>query len=143
MDIEVQDKKTRGKDVDWKTFFLFNKKLYNYYIAPYNNTHRNERKVEIPIIVDYIRKYPTESILEVGNVLSHYFSNATHDIVDKYEQAINVLNEDIVDYGSNKKYDLIISISTLEHVGYEEDNGEYKLTRGYLEKAFVNLRKLL
>ncbi|NDG27329.1 MAG: hypothetical protein EB120_09160, partial [Proteobacteria bacterium] len=36
---------------------------------------------------------------------------------DKYEQAENVINEDIEFFNPGKKYDLIISISTLEHVG--------------------------
>jgi len=143
MEIDVKDTRTKGTEVDWKNLFLYNEKLYNYYIAQYNNTHRNERKIEIPIIVDYIRKYPTESILEVGNVVSHYFANVTHDIVDLNEEAPNVLNEDIVKYAPNKKYDLIITISTLEHVGFEGTTGVYFLIRGYLEKAFANLRNLL
>lgn len=60
------------------------------------------------------------SILEVGNVLSHYFL-FNHDIVDKYEKAEGVVNEDVTKITFSKKYDLIISISTLEHVGWDED----------------------
>ncbi|MBD3252335.1 hypothetical protein GF386_01240 [Candidatus Pacearchaeota archaeon] len=57
--------------------------------------------------------------MEFGNVLSHYF-NTEHDIIDKYERGDKIINEDIVDFYPNKKYDLIISISTLEHVGWDE-----------------------
>ena len=60
------------------------------------------------------------SILEIGNVLSHYFP-FNHDIVDKYEKAEGVVNEDVTEITFSKKYDLIISISTLEHVGWDED----------------------
>ena len=57
-----------------------------------------------------------------------------HDIVDKYEKKKGIINQDIVDYKPDKKYDLIISISTLEHVGWDETprenykNGGIQLT---------------
>lgn len=55
----------------------------------------------------------------MGNVLSNYFS-VNHDIVDKYEKSYGVINHDIVDFNPDKKYDLIVSILTLEHVGWDE-----------------------
>jgi hypothetical protein len=58
-------------------------------------------------------------ILEVGNVLSHYFT-IHHDVVDKYEVAPGVINQDIVGFIPTERYDLILSISTLEHVGWDE-----------------------
>ena len=66
-----------------------------------------------------------KKILEVGNILSHYFS-VNHDIVDKYEKDVDVINQDIIDYHPNKKYDLIVSISSLEHVGEDETPREPK-----------------
>jgi len=66
-----------------------------------------------------VRKYRGKNILEIGNVLSRHIK-LEHDILDKYETAKGVINEDIVDFKSEKKYDLIISISTLEHVGWDE-----------------------
>jgi len=143
MEIEVIDTKTAGDKVDFTKLFLFNNKLYNYYFRDYNNTSVNERKVEIPIIIDYIRKWPGAQILEVGNVLSHYFVNVCHDIVDKDEEAEHVINIDIVDYAPEKKYNLIVSISTLEHVGFEGDDGQYQWTPGHVQKAFSNLKALL
>jgi hypothetical protein len=42
-----------------------------------------------------------------------------HDIVDKYESAPGVINKDIVTFKlEGKKYELMISISTLEDVGW-------------------------
>ena len=93
---------------------------YHYSYRLYNHTWRNERAVEIPVMHRWMQRYPASEILEVGNVLSHYFQ-VRHDIVDKYEQAPNVTNRDIVDFDSTKRYRLILSISTLEHIGYAEN----------------------
>jgi hypothetical protein len=67
-----------------------------------------------------VKRYKERNILEIGNVLSHYFP-VNHDIVDKYEKADGVINQDVVHFYSPKKYDLIVSVSTLEHVGWDED----------------------
>ena len=50
----------------------------------------------------------------------HYF-HYQHDIVDKYEKSEDVINQDVVDFEPTEKYDLIVSISTLEHVGFDEE----------------------
>ena len=44
-------------------------------------------------------------LLEIGNVLSHYFK-WDHDVVDKYEKVEGVINEDVVDFRPSKKYDI-------------------------------------
>ena len=142
IDMKVVDTQIKGEDVDWKKLFLFNDKLYNYYFAAYNNTILNEREIEIPIIADYLSKNPAENILEIGNVLSHYFANVQHDVLDRDEKGDNVINKDIVTYTSKKKYNLIVSISTMEHVGMEGD-GVYKLIRGEVEKGFNSVQNLL
>ncbi len=100
-------------------YFTIQEKKYKYFYHRYNNTWKNERSVEIPIIMEYIKECDNKEILEVGNVLSHYF-RINHDIVDKHEKADIVINQDIVGYHPSKRYDLIISISTLEHVGLDE-----------------------
>lgn len=103
--------------------FLFQGETYRYFYHKYNKTWKNERAVDIPIIWEIVKKSQKKRILEVGNVLSHYFP-ANHDIVDKYELAKGVINQDIVDFTACHKYDLIVSISTLEHVGYDEKRKE-------------------
>ncbi len=118
--------------------FKFNNKKYNYFYHNNWKTWNNERSVEIPIIWEIVKKYKGKSILEVGNVLMNFFV-FDRDIVDKYEIAPGVLNEDIVEYNPNKKYDLIITISTLEHVGWDEIPKEPQK----ILKALDNLRKLL
>jgi hypothetical protein len=118
--------------------FVFQGKTYKYFYHPYATTWRNERAVEVPIIWDIVKKYSGKKILEVGNVLSHYFP-VNHSILDKYEKADDVINQDVVDFRSSKKYDLIASISTLEHVGLDEDSREpMKILR-----AIENLKTLI
>lgn len=100
--------------------FTFDGRQYRYFRHPYNATWDNERAVEVPIVGRAIQEAGEVRILEVGNVLSHYFRHR-HDIVDKYERGPGVVNVDILEYRPEQPYDLIISISTLEHVGWDED----------------------
>lgn len=99
--------------------FRFNGRDYHYFYHPYNLAWRNERTVEIPIAGEFLSAHAGQEVLEVGNVLSHYME-VRHDIIDKYEIAEGVTNEDAVDFDPGKRYDLILSISTLEHVGWDE-----------------------
>jgi hypothetical protein len=99
--------------------FTFNGDIYSYFCHLYNTTWKCERAVEVPIIWGLVYQKMNKNILEVGNVLSHYF-DFKHDIVDKYEQAAGVINVDVLDFATDKKYDLIVAISTLEHVGWDE-----------------------
>jgi SAM-dependent methyltransferase len=99
--------------------FAFQGADYRYLLHIYSDTWKNERTVEIPIIWDIVKKNCGKKILEVGNVLSHYFA-VDHEVIDKYEKAIGVMNVDVVDFEPQNKYDLIVSISTLEHVGADE-----------------------
>lgn len=99
--------------------FQFDGREYEYLYHPYNRTWKNERGVEIPIFRELLLKYEGKRVLEVGNVLSHYFP-VHHEVIDKYEVAPGVINQDIVEFVPQDKYDLILSISTLEHVGWDE-----------------------
>jgi hypothetical protein len=102
--------------------FEFNGNMYHYFYSLYGATWKTERSIEIPIVWKFVHKSYSEKkkVLEVGNVLSYRFYT-NHDVVDKYDKIDNVINEDIVDYNPPYKYDLIVSISTLEHVGYDEE----------------------
>ena len=119
--------------------FSFQKKEYNYFIHPYNHTWANERAIEVPLIMDKISRLPDKSeILEIGNVLTHYYP-IKHDVVDKYENGKNVINEDVVSFNPKKRYDFIFGISTIEHVGWDEiPKDPLKIPA-----AIRNLRKLL
>lgn len=97
-------------------YFMYNEEIYEYDTSFwYNRTWQTERAVEIPIFKKILCNYQNKKILEVGNVLSHYMK-VKHIIVDKFEKYHWVINEDIIKYKSYTKFDLIISISTLEHI---------------------------
>ncbi len=102
------------------TRFAFQGRKYRYHHAMYNKTWTNERAVEVPIIWRWVEEFKGRRILEVGNVLSYYFET-NHDVLDKYEILDGVINEDATQFQARKKYDLIVSISTLEHVGVDDD----------------------
>jgi hypothetical protein len=103
--------------------FVCNGNTYKYARYWTNAAYSTERVVEVPIIMKYVEECLKNkgTILEVGNVLGHYYS-FPHDVVDKFEKSKDVLNIDIVDYTPENKYDLTVSISTLEHVGYDEED---------------------
>ena len=96
--------------------FVFRGRYYHYFYHTYNLAWRNERAVEIPIAMERLLAHQGQEVLEVGNVLSHYTA-VGHDIIDRYEVAEGVINEDAVDFKPSKQYDLILSVSTLEHIG--------------------------
>lgn len=121
-----------------KKKFVFNGKKYRYFYHPHNTTWRNERKVEIPIIRALLEQNQGKRILEVGRVLPHYFP-ISHDVLDKYEKGRGVINEDVVSFTPSQKYDLIVSISTLEHVGWGETPKEPEKAI----RAIENLKKCL
>lgn len=103
-----------------KKYFIFCGKKFKNYQSFYNYTFENERAIEIPIVMSLINaNINSNNILELGNVLSHYF-NFKHDIVDKYEISDGVINEDILEYNTSQKYNVIVSISTIEHIGWDE-----------------------
>ena len=119
--------------------FAFQGRDYRYFHHPYNVTWTNERAVEVPIVRRAIEEAGAAvRLLEVGNVLSHY-SHRGHDVVDKYESGTGILNTDIVDFRHSEPYDLIVSISTLEHVGWDEDERD----PGKIPRAVEHIRTLL
>lgn len=100
-------------------FFGYGGGRFQYFEHPYNRTWLNERALEIPIVRAEMQKHTPQDVLEIGNVTSHYFRFG-HTVVDKYETRIGVLQQDVVDLELGRTFPLIISISTIEHVGWDE-----------------------
>lgn len=100
--------------------FTWQGRRYPYFVHRYNLTWSNERAVEVPIVRDMVLAHRGRPVLEVGNVLGHYFP-VEHEVLDKFERAPGVVNADAADFRSERRYDLIASISTLEHVGWDEE----------------------
>jgi hypothetical protein len=99
--------------------FTFDGREYPYFVHRYRLTWTNERAVEIPIALQLLAEHPPGDVLEVGNVLSHYVETS-HRVVDKYDDAPHVENLDVLDIPCSPRYRLVLSVSTLEHVGWDE-----------------------
>lgn len=110
--------------------FTINGDKLSYFIAFYNRTWLNERIVEIPIAQEFLKQNRGTAVLEIGNVISHYFT-CSHDIVDKYEPYEGIINTDILSYAPGKKYDTILSLSTLEHIGKDKVKDDRKVLQVY------------
>lgn len=96
--------------------FMFDGMRHRYVDHPYNWTWLNERCVEIPLARYELRDTKPEYVLEVGNVLAHY-QNVWHRVIDKHEGAERM---DVVHLKDVCRYERIISISTFEHIGFDE-----------------------
>jgi hypothetical protein len=105
--------------------FTFKGDQLPYFLHRYNNTYRNERIVEIAVARWFLTREDKDNgrVLEVGNVLAHYGLTG-HTVVDKYEPGEGVINADIVDYKPEELFDTVITLSTLEHVGWDEEPRE-------------------
>ena len=94
--------------------FTFNKRVYEYVDAVGNQTRVNERRMELPIAFEFVGRH--KDVLEVGNVTRHYHREFTHPVIDLYEQSKwPIWNEDVLTFNPPKRYEAVVSISTVEH----------------------------
>ncbi len=127
-----------------KTFRLGNRE-YRYFLHPYNHTWANERAVEIPVARSFLGTTAPSSTLEIGNVLSHY-GETEHTVVDKVERCRfrRVLNQDLLEYEPQQKFECVVAISTIEHIGWEISRyGHSARDEGAVIRALDKLRALL
>ena len=87
------------------------------YYHRHNVTWANERCMELALARALMAKIPPDRLLEVGNVTPRYFGGR-HPVVDRYEPGS--LQVDIVDFEPAERFDLILSISTFEHIAFDE-----------------------
>lgn len=103
------------------TFRLGDRDL-RYFDHPYNRTIRNERAVEVAVAMAFLDELGPLRLgpgLEVGNVLRHY-GVVGHEVIDKYEPGERVTNIDVTDAHPAVAPQWVITLSTLEHVGWDE-----------------------
>ena len=124
--------------------FKFNDKEYKYFTHIFNDTRHNERAVEVAVTLDLLRTKKEAKVLEIGSVMPNYF-NFKHDVVDKYDESGDpeIIRCDIVDYSPKKKYDLIISISTFEHIGWDSGLEAKEKGTGKIATALEHTKTLL
>ena len=100
--------------------FAYDGRRVPYVHERYNYTWLNERAVELALAREQLAAHGDGRVLEVGHVLGHY-QPVAHLVVDKYEQADRVVNADVADLELDERFDLVLAVSTLEHVGLDED----------------------
>jgi hypothetical protein len=101
--------------------FVLDGESHAYHVAPGTRTWDNERAVELPVAWSELQRHGgSHGVIEVGNVLGHYF-DTSHPVLDKYEHDEHVTwNEDVVAFQPPFAPELVLSVSTLEHVGHGE-----------------------
>jgi SAM-dependent methyltransferase len=132
---------------EMQSSFMYHNKPLVYNTIPFQNI--SERAVEIPIVIDFLKEAGKEKrILEVGNVLSNYTPLlAQHsdigkiDVLDKFEQGNGIINVDVMDF--NTPYDVIVSISTVEHIGQNAYGEKSSGDREAPLKAVLKMYQLL
>lgn len=85
----------------------------------YNTTWINERAVEVPVARRFLEDRGGR-VLEVGNVMGHY-GPADWDVVDRFEPGPRVRNCDVVEFRPEIPFDALLSISMIEHIGYDDE----------------------
>ena len=107
-----------------RELFVFAGESHRYLFHHHNTTWRNERAIEVPLAARALERHRGERTLEVGNVLSNYLGkrhlSGGRDIIDKYEPAPGVRNIDVLEHDPFEPYGLIVCVSTVEHVGWDE-----------------------
>lgn len=104
------------------TTFELAGKSFEYAVSDYNSTRVSERAVEVPVglaLLDQGRNSRSTSVLEVGAVLPHYRAGWPadgHTVIDLHEEYPGVINADVLTWEPPHQFDLIISISTLDHL---------------------------
>lgn len=119
--------------------FAFGDAELCYEYSLYGQTWRNERTIEIPLARHFLSESGRGHVLEVGNVLGHYGMRG-HQVLDRYERNLpGVINDDVITFDPAARFDAILSISTLEHVRWDEDDQDPHGSA----KALENLHRLL
>lgn len=92
--------------------FTFEGRRYKYFPSG------SDRTIEVPIAAEAARRHSAKGnkILEVGRVLPRYYK-FKETVVDKFEGPIK---EDILTWKPPHEFNLIISISTVEHIWWDE-----------------------
>lgn len=113
--------------------FRYRGQRHRFLVERYNMTWVNERQVEVPLALHAVRRSPGPRILEVGNVLAHY-GHVGHAVIDKYERHPAARNEDFLDHAGGP-YDLVVAVSTFEHIGWDEPERDPAKFHLALERA--------
>ena len=112
--------------------YIYKNKSFDYFNHSYNSTFTNERRVEIPLLREFMLRH--KSFIEIGCVSPYYFESdhLVYDLTDPHSRAVNVDAEHL-DLADN-----ILSISTIEHFGVGDCGNPVELG-----KAINFLKKII
>jgi len=121
LDLEDPEAVERRKQALRSSTFAYEGRPLTYHVDGGNKPFDNERAVELAVAKLALDAHDDHAtVIEVGNVLSHYFPK-THSVLDKFEHHKAVdWNEDVLEFQPPFAPSLIVSVSTLEHVGHAE-----------------------
>lgn len=119
--------------------FAYRGRTYPYHVSRNGRTWMTERGVELPIFAELVRGAEGRRVLEVGRTLNGYFDGLSHTVVDKYDEHAEVARVDALDYRPAEPFDLIVAVSTVEHIGWDE----LPRDRDKALRAVEHLRSLL
>ena len=107
-----------GRRLTGRTRFQWRGSTFEYPPWPVHG----ERRVEIPIARGFLAAHRARGmrVLEIGNVL-HEEASELWLVVDKYEKGPAIVHTDVVDFVPPVQFEIVLAISTLEHVGFDED----------------------
>jgi hypothetical protein len=115
--------------------------VYHYLDHPANSTITNERAVEIPVVSALFDDLKHGSrVLEVGDVLAQYGVKWGRDIVDLGSMRGGVQRVDVNEFKGGP-YDLIVSVSTVEHVGIDDGKKDVLLAIKAIDRLCGMLAK--
>lgn len=89
---------------------------------PYNVTINNERAIELALAQAWLEEVTADCpgpLLEVGAVTPHYFDHGG-TVIDLHERGPGIQNHDARTWYPPVRYAQILSISTIEHVGWDQ-----------------------
>ena len=92
-----------------------------YFSHRYNYTWLNERAVEVALALEVLREHAGAETSSRSATCWRHYVPVDHLVVDKYEVAPGVVNADVADLETDRRFDLVLAVSTLEHVGLDED----------------------
>jgi hypothetical protein len=115
-----------------KDHFVYRGEQVHLYCHMYNLTYFNERCVELALAKRFLKGRPRPNYaLELGNVLAHYENldalAPRRTVVDLYERHKRVdANMDLFQWAEMAKgyFDSIVAISTIEHIGVDDDTDD-------------------
>jgi Glycosyltransferase 61 len=134
--LEAQMQAVRMSALEQRAFALDGQSYPYHVMRGKKRTWDNERAVELPICWEEVRRHGRpETVIEVGNVLGHYF-DTRHRVLDLLERhPLVTWNEDVLEFKPPFAPELVVSISTLEHVGHGQSSAQPEKFRQAVESV--------